>query len=466
MRGRFLLIWLLASFVLISAEAQKMEVKDFTRLKRPLWNRSKVTIEKQKALLDLTTTEKGFTFKANGTQDAEAKEDDGIITVKVPHKTRFLTITHPTYGQLTWRVPAKHLKRKKHYRATLLTSDPTKQYKLTHQWAVMQVNPVNAIVHLDSTVHLLRDGCLALHLPLGSHTYQVESPFYEAVTDSFCLSDTVKTVLNITLQPVYSYLKVVTPWTNADIYVDGQRLDPAASTSSRLMAGTHQLSVRKGGLSYYDSPIQIGRAEKRGGGADKHPAHDPQWMPKVTVIQSQATTDTLKAITKDIQAAGDSVQNVLEPTVPVTLKAATADTEIFVDRVLVGKGEWSGQLTKGYHLLTTHQDSIESASSDLWIDSELPQERQLAVPQTSQALSNIHSNVVGAQIFINNRLVGQTPYIAEHLQADKLYEVRLELQGYKPARQKVQPKGNKLTDVYIKMKSRHAIVHQDARSSQ
>ena len=115
-RGRFLLIWLLTSFVLISAEAQKMEVKDFTRLKRPLWNRSKVTIEKQKALLDLTTTEKGFTFKANGTQDAEAKEDDGIITVKVPHKTRFLTITHPTYGQLTWRVPVKHLKRKKHYR--------------------------------------------------------------------------------------------------------------------------------------------------------------------------------------------------------------------------------------------------------------------------------------------------------------------------------------------------------------
>ena len=465
MRGRFLLIWLLTSFVLISAEAQKMEIKDFARLKRPLWNRSKVTIEKQKALLDLTTTEKGFTFKANGTQDAEAKEDDGVITVKVPHKTRFLTITHPTYGQLTWRVPVKHLKRKKHYRANLFTYDPTKQYKLTHQWAVMQVNPVNAIVRMDSTVHLLRDGCLALHLPLGSHTYQVESPFYEAVTDSFCLNDTAKTVLNITLQPVYSYLKVVTPWTNADIYVDGQRLDPAASTSSRLMAGTHQLSVRKGGLSYYDSPIQIGRAEKRVITLTQDD-FDPRWMPKVTVIQPQATTDTLLTIDNSVQTTADCMQNVLGPTAPVTLKAATTDTEIFVDRVLMGKGEWSGQLTKGYHLLTTRQDSIESASSDLWIDSELPQERQLAVPQTSQALINIHSNVVGAQIFINNRLVGQTPYIAEHLQADKLYEVRLELQGYKPARRKVQPKGNKLTDVYIKMKSRHAIVHQDARSSQ
>ena len=52
----------------------------------------------------------------------------------------------------------------------------------------------------------------------------------------------------------------------------------------------------------------------------------------------------------------------------------------------MGKGEWSGQLTKGYHQLNTRQDSVESATSDLWIDSELPLEQQLAVPQTSEAL--------------------------------------------------------------------------------
>ena len=426
---------------LFTAHAQTMEVKDFSRLKRPLWNRSKVTVEKHQALIDLQTTEKGFTFKADGTKEAEAQEADGLVTVKVPHKTRFLTIAHPTYGQLTWRVPVKYLKRKKHYHATLLTSDPTKEYKLDHQWVVVQVEPANAIVRMDSVVHLLRDGSLAVNLPLGMHTYQVESPFYEAVTDSFCLSDTAKYVLNVTLQPAYSYLKVVTPWPDADIYVDGQKLDPTESTSSRLMAGTHQLSVRKGGLSYYDSPVQIGRAEKRVVTLTQND-FDPRWMPKVTVIQPQASADSLQV----------AQQTVLEPTAPVTLKAATADTEILVDRVVVGRGEWSGQLTKGYHQLTTRQDSVESAPSDLWIDSELPQEQQLTVPQTSQAMLNIHSNVVGAQIFINNRLVGQTPFIAEHLQAGQTYEVRLEKQGYKQVRRNVQPKGNELTDLYIKMK--------------
>lgn len=437
-----LLLLLTFHFSLFKVNAQTMEVKDFTRMKRPLWKRSKVVVDKQKALLDLTTTEKGFTFKANGTEQAETAEGDGIITVKVPHKTRFLTIAHPTFGQLTWRVPVKYLKRKKHYRATLLTSDPTKAYKLSQQWVVMQVQPTNVIVHMDSTVHLLRDGNLALQLPLGTHHYQVESPFYEEVTDSFCLSDTAKTVLNITLQPAYSYLKVVTPWTGADIYVDGQLLDPVTSTSSRLMAGTHYLSVRKGGLSYYESSIQIGRAEKRVMTLTQSD-FDPRWMPKVTVIQPQATADTVQ-----------TAQAIQEPTASVTLKAATPDTEILIDRVLVGKGEWSGQLTKGYHQLNTRQDSVESATSDLWIDSELPLEQQLAVPQTSEALINIHSNVVGAQIFINNRLVGQTPYIVEHLSANKVYEVRLEKKGYKTVSQKIQPKGNELTDMNIKMKKR------------
>ena len=436
-----LLVLFTFHYSLFTAHAQTMEVKDFTRLKRPLWNRSKVTVEKREALIDLKTTEKGFTFKANGTQEAEGNEADGLVTVKVPHKTRFLTIAHPTYGQLTWRVPVKYLKRKKHYSATLLTSNPTKEYKLDHQWVVVQVSPSNAIVRMDSIVHLLRDGSLAVNLPLGMHTYQVESPFYEAVIDSFCLSDTAKFVLNVTLRPAYSYLKVVTPWTDADIFIDGQKLDPIESTSSRLMAGTHQLSVRKGGLSYYDAPFQIGSAEKRVMTLTQND-FDPRWMPKVTVVRPQLTADSLQS----------TQQAVLEPTAPVTLKAATPDTEILIDRVLVGRGEWSGQLTKGYHQLTTRLDSVESASSDLWIDSELPQEQQLAVPQTSQAMLNIHSNVVGAQIFINNRLVGQTPYIAEHLPAGHTCEVRLEKQGYKTVRRDVQPRGNELTDLYIKMK--------------
>ena len=442
MIGKKLLVWLLMSFWLLPVEAQKMEVKDFHRLHRYLWNRSKVNVEKTQAILDLQTTEKGFTFKANGTQDAEAKEDDGFITVKVPHKTRHVTIIHPDYGQLTWRVPTKYLKRKKHYRATLLTSDPTKEFKLSQQWVVMNTTPANAIVRMDSVVHLLRDGSLAVSLPFGTHTYQVESPFYEAVTDSFCLTDSAKVVLDVLLQPVYSYLKIVTPWSDADIYVDGQLVDPSESTSCKLMAGNHLIAVHKGGLSYYEGSFQIGRAEKRVLTLTEQD-FSPNWQSQVMVVQTQPA-----AVTADTLVAS------VTPTAPVSLNAVSADTEILVDRVPVGKGQWSGQLPLGYHQLATRQDSIESSAEDLWVDSPLPHEQKLVVPQTSQAMVNVHGNVVGAQIFINNRLAGQTPCVVEHLQAGKMYEVRLEKKGYKSVRLKVQPKGNELTDLVFKMKKR------------
>ena len=245
------------------ANAQQMGIEDFSRLKRPFWKRSKVTVDKQKAIIDLYTQEKGFAFTANGKEAAEAEEGDGVITVKVPTKTHHLTIKHPQYGTLTWRVPVKYLKRKKHYRATLLATDSTKKYKLKEQWVQFEVSPKNAIVHMDTTIILLRDGLMAKYLPLGKHTYQVEAPFYEELTDSFELADSAKTMLSIALQPTYSYLTVSTQMPKADIRVDGLSINKQEETSTRLIPGEHRLSLHYKGNCYYDAPFTIGLGEKK-----------------------------------------------------------------------------------------------------------------------------------------------------------------------------------------------------------
>lgn len=245
------------------ANAQQMGIEDFSRLKRPFWKRSKVTIDKQKAIIDLYTQEKGFAFTANGKEAAEAEEGDGVITVKVPTKTHHLTIKHPQYGTFTWRVPVKYLKRKKHYRATLLATDSTKKYKLKEQWVQFEVSPKNAIVHMDTTIILLRDGLMAKYLPLGKHTYQVEAPFYEELTDSFELADTAKVMLNIALQPTYSYLTVSTQMPKADLRVDGVSINKQEETSTRLIPGEHRLSLHYKGNCYYDEPFTIGLGEKK-----------------------------------------------------------------------------------------------------------------------------------------------------------------------------------------------------------
>ena len=59
------------------------------------------------------------------------------------------------------------------------TEDPKKEFKPDKQWVVFRIRPEHAIVFVDSTVQLMQDGLLQLYLPVGQHTYQVISPFYE-----------------------------------------------------------------------------------------------------------------------------------------------------------------------------------------------------------------------------------------------------------------------------------------------
>ena len=129
MKRVLLAIGLLVCSVLPSV-AQKISIEQYKRVKKDLLNQTPLPTDKKQATLDLLTDEKGFTFKADGKVDVQAEEGDGKLTLLTPHKTKFLVIKHPDYGQVTWKVPEKKgLKKKKHYQANLLTDKPGKEYK-------------------------------------------------------------------------------------------------------------------------------------------------------------------------------------------------------------------------------------------------------------------------------------------------------------------------------------------------
>lgn len=435
---------------LFTAMAQQMQITDFSRVKRPLWKQSKAAVDKQQAIIDLATTEKGFTFTANGKQAAEAEEGEGIITVKVPDKTRYLTISHGQYGQLTWRVPTKYLKRKKHYRATLLANDPTKAYKAQQQWVTITTDPANTIVTIDSTTTLVNDGQYTALLPVGKHDWHVESPFYEEQADSFLLTDTARVSLSIKLQPAYAYVTVSTPWELGDIYIDGFYTARGSGSSRRLQEGKHRLSVFRYDMCIYDGTFTIGSAEK------KHITltarnFSPQPLRRPDNRQAQPTA---VAATTGTLTASARVPNDTNVVAPVELKAPDADTEIWVDREYVGKGQWSGQLTQGYHIVSTRKDSVESKTTSLWILDMTARQLDLSVPEVSKGMLNIYSNVTGADIYINEARMATTPAIIQELPADRQYTVRVHKDGYRDVKAVVTPKGNTMTDVKLKMKKK------------
>ena len=425
---------------LLPLGAQQMWVEDFTRLRRPVWNRNKVVIDKHLALLDLKTEQKGFAFAADGRKPAEAEDGDGVITVKLPHKTQFLTIKHADYGQYTWRVPVNHLKRKRHYRATLQTIDQSKEYKLPWQWVVFDISPDNAILHIDTVTYLLRQGSKVLRLPVGKHNYVVESPFYEAVADSIVLTDTSKLRMDIRLQPIYSYLTVKTPWHKGKIYVDDQPIGMRECTSFRLNEGRHALSVYLRDTCCYHALFDIGRAEKKVvvlTEKDYHPQTGKKPKPVAVMSQQQ-------------DAVAAPKQTLIQA--PVKLTAADDSMEIWLNCEKVGNGQWSGVLLEGFYMVTTRKNRIESEPTWLWITDSFPQELNLAVPQTSQGMLNIYSNVQGAEIYVNEVLMGETPCVIQGLLPTRNYNIRLQKNGYKDFKQTVRPRGNDVTDLYVKMK--------------
>ena len=445
MQKRLLGILLIAILSLPCA-AQKISIGQFKRVKFDLATQKLLPVDKKMATLDLKTDEKGFTFKADGKTEIAAQEGDGQITLLAPHKTAFILVKHPEYGQLIWKVPGKGLKKKKHYQAIMQTDKPGKEYKLSKQWVVFQVIPENAILQVDSTVALVRDGTAQFELPLGKHGYHAEAPFYEELSDSVEVVDSAKLVVPVVLQSVYSYLTVKLPIAEGLIFVDSEPIGKGEATSGHLQPGDHHLIVMQEETCLADTVFNMGVGEKKilalkASDLRARPlmarAINPQ---PIEEVKDSTVTDSLAAVPQDSLKA------------PVTITAPDAETQIWLNREPLAYGKWEGQLGIGFYSVSTLKEGLESKPIFLWVDDTLPKVVDLSLPKASYGVLNIHSNVVGATILINRVEVGVTPCILENLPATVACKIQLKKKGYRDAAITVMPVPNDMLNVEINMK--------------
>ena len=450
MRRWLLIVGLLGLALTVSA--QQMRVERFSKQKKGPFNMNHVKTDKQQATIDMKTGEKGFKFLASGKTEVQAEEADGVLTLKMPDKTTFLVISHPDYGQYSWKVPEKKgLRKKQHYEANLLTFSPTKSYKLQKQWVIFEIQPKDAIVTVDSVTTVVRTGKCQFNLPVGTHPYKVEAPFHEAVVDSFELADTARLILPVALKPFYSYLTVKTPMEAARIMVDGQWIGNHQATSGHLYEGSHRLTVMVDEQCYYEGEVTIGRAEKKNvelAVSDLYPRLNARQsgMPVMRASQPQAVADSTQKTDSVSMAA------VVIKKAPVTIVAPDDSTAIWVNRELMGYGTWEGQLPLGYYQVSTEKEGLESRTTGIWVDDESPKKLELLPPMVDYGLLNIHSEEIGAKVYINGKLKGVTPLVVENLPAGMNCRVKLTKKGFRDSETEVQVIGNDMVDVNIKMK--------------
>ena len=437
---------LLIAILSLPCVAQKISIGQFKRVKFDLATQKLLPVDKKMATLDLKTDEKGFTFKADGKTEIAAQEGDGQITLLAPHKTAFILVKHPEYGQLIWKVPGKGLRKKKHYQAIMQTDKPGKEYKLSKQWVVFQVIPENAILQVDSTVALVRDGTAQFELPLGKHGYHAEAPFYEELSDSVEVVDSAKLVVPVVLQSVYSYLTVKLPIAEGLIFIDSEPIGKGEATSGHLQPGDHHLIVMQEETCFADTVINMGVGEKKilalkASDLRARPlmarAINPQ---PIEEVKDSTVTDSLAAVPQDSLKA------------LVTITAPDEETQIWLNREPLAYGKWEGQLGIGFYSVSTVKEGLESKPIFLWVDDTLPKVVDLSLPKASYGVLNIHSNVVGATILINRVEVGVTPCILENLPATVACKIQLKKKDYRDAAITVMPVPNDMLNVEINMK--------------
>ena len=311
---------------------------------------------------------------------------------------------------------------------------------------VFQVIPENAILQVDSTVALVRDGTAQFELPLGKHGYHAEAPFYEELSDSVEVVDSAKLVVPVVLQSVYSYLTVKLPIAEGLIFVDSEPIGKGEATSGHLQPGDHHLIVMQEETCFADTVINMGVGEKKVLALKTSDLRARPLMARainpqpVEEVKDSTVTDSLAAVPQDSLKA------------PVTITAPDAETQIWLNREPLAYGKWEGQLGIGFYSVSTLKEGLESKPIFLWVDDTLPKVVDLSLPKASYGVLNIHSNVVGATILINRVEVGVTPCILENLPATVACKILLKKKGYRDAAITVMPVPNDMLNVEINMK--------------
>lgn len=433
-KGRTWLLWLLWIGVCSVGHAQQMRIEDFMEVKRTVLGATAETSSNE-ALLQLYTQETGFDFLVQG-QAVSAAAGEGVITVAMPHKSTSLTIQHPQYGRLVWKVPIKYLKRKHLYRAMLCTAGGKEEFKVKRQWAVLYISPQNAVVTIDSTTYRTMDGMVQAYLPIGNHTYQVESPFYKAQQGQLTLTDSARTNLQVYLNPFYAYVEIDTHMPDARIVLDGKSIGQGKAASGRIMPGQHHVAIYKGNQKAYDGSIAVAASERKV--IDLHQANNPIAAHIQEQMQQALQHPHVLASTAD--------------TLHIT--AFDAESEIWVNREKVGVNQATVVLDAGVHAISTRKEGHESHTQFVHVDGGQNQTVKLPTAYASYGWVNVWSNVIDANVYVDNQWVGKTPCLLYDLPTNRKYTIEVRKEGYRSAQKRVKPLGNELITIEINLKQK------------
>lgn len=232
-------------------------------------------------------------------------------------------------------------------------------------YLIVKADQSNAMIYIDDKP--ISTGEASVPVMMGTtHTYKIEYNLYHTETGSVTISE--KTTIEKQLRPAFGYLNIsTTPEQGAKVFVDGEYIGISPIKTDKIKSGSHTIRVMK--ESY-------------------------------NMAENTFTVDDGQTINAIVEMSVNSI-NVTVKTDP--------QSDIYIDNEYKAKGQWSGQLSEGPHLLEARKINHISSKKNVNLMLGKDDTITLETPIPIKGSLDINTSPLGADIFIDGVHYGQTP---------------------------------------------------------
>ena len=256
------------------------------------------------------------------------------------------------------------------------------------QFVVFVVQPADAILMIDGSVHPLQDGATSLMLENGTYNYTVSAQDYHDLRGTFTVAGS-KVEKELILKPAYGWLSVLGGTIEgATIFVDNKAIGSAPIREYKLSSGEHQVRIIKELYKPYSENV---------------------------TIRDNQTTNFTPTLTADF---ANVVVN------------APDGAEIWINGKQKGSGSWQGKLASGVYLFEARKSGYKSSSMSQTISASSATQSYTIPPLTPIVGSLVISGTpVMADVAVDGNNVGRLPLSLDNLLIGN-HTVTISKQGY------------------------------------
>lgn len=328
-----------------------------------------------------------ITFKGNLATYFDVQIEPSEIYLYLSTTATFLEIHHPDYGKTEYWLP-ENLCDFCGYEMVVVSDfhlDVDNAPKVNY--VSINADNADAMIFIDDEFVGIKNVSKLLGVD-ETHTWRIECDMYETEMGEFVVGDGEPVVIDKQLTPVHGSLSInTTPEDSASVYLDGRFVGLTPFFADKIRTGEHKVIIYKEAYKSCARDFELSSG-------------DTAYM--------------------DVAMPLDAAEVVV---------LADASSQIYVDNVMKGLGEWSGKVSLGTHLFEARKTGYRASFRVADIEDYACDTIVLPIPTPIYGYLNISSTPTGAAIYIDGTYQGVTPRVVKDILIGE-HELKLEKEGY------------------------------------